>query len=60
MNTVQEEEEIKYIPEGAKCKPHVELYSLHYPFTGAQENKTKKSSQLIVSLLIQALGNGFY
>lgn len=23
MNTAQEEEEIKYIPEGAKCKSHV-------------------------------------
>lgn len=37
MNTVQEEEEIKYIPEGAKCKSHVGLHRLHYPFTGAQE-----------------------
>lgn len=36
MNTEQEEEEIKYIPEGAKCKSHIGLYRLHYPFTGAQ------------------------
>lgn len=37
MNTVQEEEEIKYIPEGAKCKSHAGIYGLHYPFTGAQD-----------------------
>lgn len=40
MNTVQEEEEIKYIPEGAKCKSHVGLrlrLRLHYQSTGAQE-----------------------
>lgn len=44
MNTVQEEEEIKYIPEGAKCKSHVGLHSLHYPFTGAQERKKNSTT----------------
>lgn len=38
MNTVQEEEEIKYIPEGAKCTLDVGLHRSHYLFTGAQEN----------------------
>lgn len=46
MNTVQEEEEIKYIPEGAKCK-------------FCSQGLKKKFVQLISSLHIQALGNCF-
>jgi len=53
MNTVQEEEEIKYIPEGAKCKLHVGLCII------CSQGLKKKLVQLISSLHIQALGSCF-
>lgn len=52
MNTVQEEEEIKYVPEGAKWFCIIRSQ-------GLKKEGKKKSIQLIGSLNIQALGRCF-
>lgn len=48
MNTVQEEEEIKNIPEGAKCKSHVGLCNIFVIHSQGLEDK-------LAQLLVQAL-----
>lgn len=52
MNTLQEEEEIKNIPEGAKCKLHVGLYNISV--ICSQELKDKLSQLLQTGKLFRS------